>query len=84
MFSLRVATLGLFVMVFVQNKIGFGLLGVGVAGGVSHYIGQLLVAMPATQTVGLWYYYAPSLMVSGVITGLLIGVLTKEVLKRIP
>ena len=29
-------------------------------------------------------YYAPALMVSGVITGLLIGVLTKEVLKRIP
>ena len=50
----------------------------------SHNIGQLLVAIPATHTVGLLYYYAPALMVSGVITGLLIGVLTKEVLKRIP
>ena len=54
------------------------------AGGVSHNIGQLLVAIPATHTVGLLYYYAPALMMSGVITGLLIGVLTKEVLKRIP
>ena len=68
MYSLAGATLSLIVM----------------AGGVSHNIGQLLVAIPATHTVGLLYYYAPALMVSGVITGLLIGVLTKEVLKRIP
>ena len=74
----------LFLLVFVKNKIGFGQLGVSVAGGVSHNIGQLLVAIPATHTVGLLYYYAPALMVSGVVTGLLIGVLTKEVLKRIP
>ena len=84
MYSLAGATLSLIVMVFVKNKIGFGQLGVSVAGGVSHNIGQLLVAIPATHTVGLLYYYAPALMVSGVITGLLIGVLTKEVLKRIP
>ena len=83
MYSLAGATLSLIVMVFVKNKIGFGQLGVSVAGGVSHNIGQLLVAIPATHTVGLLYYYAPALMVSGVITGLLIGVLTKEVLKRI-
>ena len=69
MYSLAGATLSLIVMVFVKNKIGFG---------------QLLVAIPATHTVGLLYYYAPALMVSGVITGLLIGVLTKEILKRIP
>ena len=79
MYSLAGATLSLLVMVFVKNKIGFGQLGV-----VSHNIGQLLVAIPATHTVGLLYYYAPALMVSGVITGLLIGMLTKEVLKRIP
>ena len=84
MYSLAGATLSLIVMVFVKNMIGFGQLGVSVAGGVSHNIGQLLVAIPATHTVGLLYYYAPALMVSGVVTGLLIGVLTKEVLKRIP
>ena len=56
MYSLAGAALSLAVMVFVKNKVGFGLL----------------------------YYYAPALMVSGVVTGLLIGVLTREVLKRIP
>ena len=84
MYSLAGAALSLAVMVFVKNKVGFGHLGVSVAGGVSHNIGQLMVAIPATHTVGLLYYYAPALMVSGVVTGLLIGVLTREVLKRIP
>ena len=50
MYSLAGATLSLIVMVFVKNKIGFGQLGVSVAGGVSHNIGQLLVAIPATHT----------------------------------
>ena len=54
------------------------------AGGVSHNIGQLLVAVPATHTIGLLYYYAPALMISGIITGLLIGILVREVVKRIP
>ena len=84
MYSLAGATLSLIVMVLVKKKAGFSHLGVSVAGGVSHNIGQLLVAIPVTHTIGLLYYYAPALMVSGVITGLLIGVLTKEVIKRIP
>ena len=84
MYSLAGAALSLAVMVFVKNKVGFGHLGVSVAGGVSHNIGQLMVAIPATHTVGLLYYYAPALMVAGVVTGLLSGVLTREVLKRIP
>ena len=83
MYSLAGATLSLTVMVLVKKKAGFSHLGVSVAGGVSHNIGQLLVAIPVTHTIGLLYYYAPALMVSGVVTGLLIGVLTREVLKRI-
>ena len=55
---------------------------ISVAGGVSHNIGQLLIACLITMTSGL-IYYAPALLISGVITGLLIGTLTNEVLKRI-
>lgn len=47
-----------------------------------HNIGQLLIACLITMTSGL-IYYAPALLISGVITGLLIGTLTNEVLKRI-
>ena len=61
---------------------GFSILGISVAGGVSHNIGQLIIAGLITMTSGL-IYYAPALLISGVITGLLIGTLTSEVLKRI-
>ena len=83
-YSLAGAALSLTVMNFLKKHSDFSLIGISVAGGVTHNIGQLMVAIPATHTIGLLYYYAPALMVSGVVTGLLIGVLTKEVLKRIP
>ena len=53
MYSLAGAAVSLMVMVFVKDKVGFGHLGVSVAGGVSHNIGQLLVAIPATHTMGI-------------------------------
>ena len=65
-----------------EKKSDFSILGISVAGGVSHDIGQLLIACLITMTSGL-IYYAPALLISGVITGLLIGTLTNEVLKRI-
>lgn len=65
-----------------EEKSGFSILGISVAGGVSHNIGQLIIASLITMTSGL-IYYAPALLISGVITGLLIGTLTSEVLKRI-
>ena len=82
LYSLAGAALSLAVMTFMKNKSGFSILGISVAGGVSHNIGQLIIAGLITMTSGL-IYYAPALLISGVITGLLIGTLTNEVLKRI-
>ena len=82
LYSLAGAALSLAVMTFMKNKSGFSILGISVAGGVSHNIGQLIIAGLITMTSGL-IYYAPALLISGVITGLLIGTLTSEVLKRI-
>ena len=57
-------------------------MGISVSGGVSHNIGQLAVAALIVENLSI-LYYAPVLLVSGVITGLLIGFLTQEVLKRV-
>ena len=81
LYSLAGAALSLTVMTLMKKKSGFSILGISVAGGVSH-IGQLIIASLITMTSGL-IYYAPALLISGVITGLLIGTLTSEVLKRI-
>ena len=82
LYSLAGAALSLTVMTLMKKKSGFSILGISVAGGVSHNIGQLIIASLITMTSGL-IYYAPALLISGVITGLLIGTLTSEVLKRI-
>ena len=82
MYSLAGATLSLIVMVFVKNKVGFGHLGVSVAGGVSHNIGQLIIAMLIVNNASV-FVYAPALLVAGVAAGIVIGGLTSEICKRV-
>jgi heptaprenyl diphosphate synthase len=81
-YSLAGAALSLTVMTLLKTKTDFSLMGVSVAGGVSHNVGQLVIAMLILESSSL-IYYAPALLISGVITGLLIGYLTTEVSRRI-
>lgn len=81
-YSLAGAALSLLCMSLVKRVQGFSMLGVSMAGGVSHNIGQLLVAMAVVENFSL-AYYLPALLVSGVVTGLCIGVAAQEVWKRL-
>ena len=83
LYSLAGAALSLAVMNLMKKRAGFSILGVSVSGGVSHNIGQLIIAALIVENTA-FLYYAPVLIISGVITGLLVGLLTREVLKRIP
>ena len=83
LYSLAGAALSLAVMTLMKKRSGFSILGVSVSGGVSHNIGQLIVAALSVENAA-FLYYAPVLIISGVVTGLLIGLLTREVSKRIP
>ena len=80
LYSLAGAALSLTVMTLMKRFSGFSILGVSVAGGVSHNIGQLIVASFIVENTSL-LYYAPVLLISGVATGLLIGFLTGEITK---
>lgn len=82
LYSLAGALLSLTVMALMKWKSGFSILGISVSGGVSHNIGQLIVAALIVENMS-FFYYTPILLISGTITGLLIGILTREVLKRI-
>lgn len=82
LYSLAGAVVSLAVMTVMKKFSGFSILGISVAGGVSHNIGQLIIACMIAMSSSL-LYYAPVLLISGVITGLLIGILTQEILKRI-
>jgi heptaprenyl diphosphate synthase len=70
-------------MTLAKKRDCFTMTGVSVAGGVSHNIGQLIMAYLVLESTAVWYYL-PVLLVSGCITGSIIGILGKEIFKRIP
>ncbi|MCQ2492576.1 MAG: Gx transporter family protein [Lachnospiraceae bacterium] len=83
LYSLAGGMLSLTLMVILKKIGGFSSVGVSVAGGVAHNIGQLLVAALVLET-GKMFFYLPVLLVSGTFAGVLIGILSGEIVKRIP
>lgn len=80
-YSLGGGLLSLAVMVFLKKTGQFTVAGISIGGGASHNVGQLLVAMFVVQTYQVGYYL-PVLLIAGVITGAVIGILSAEVLKH--
>lgn len=83
LYSLAGALFSLTVMTFLKKKTEASLYAVSMAGGIAHNIGQILVAMAVVENLSL-IYYVPVLLIFGMITGFLIGLLTHELLKRLP
>lgn len=83
LYSLAGGMFSLLIMAFAKRTGKFSLIGVSIAGGIFHNVGQILVAMVTVESISI-VYYMPVLLVSGVITGCLIGIAATEVLKRLP
>lgn len=83
LYSLSGAVVSFFAMLLAKKSGAFSICGVSIVGGVMHNVGQLLMAMLVLESVDL-IYYGPVLLAAGVITGLLIGVVSAEVKKRVP
>ena len=82
LYSLAGAALSMTVMTLMLKKTSFSLIGVSVAGGVSHNIGQLIIAMLIVNNASV-FVYTPALLVAGVAAGIVIGGLTSEICKRV-
>lgn len=82
LYSLAGAFLSLSSMTLLKKHTDFSLIGISITGGITHNIGQLIVAILIVENASL-LTYAPALLISGIITGLLIGIVTSEVTKRI-
>ena len=78
-YSLAGGILSFFVMLFLVKTERFSPIGVSACGGVTHNVGQLLVAAAVLESPAV-FYYLPALMVSGVVTGVLMGILAKHVM----
>ena len=82
LYSLAGGLLSLAAMTMIKQRGSFSVIGVSMAGGVTHNIGQLIVAMLVVETYQVGYYL-PVLMISGLVTGALIGLVGKEVIRRL-
>lgn len=82
LYSLAGGLLSLAVMALLKKTGDFSVMGISMAGGVFHNVGQLVVAMMVVETFSVGYYL-PVLLVAGLVTGFLIGVAASEMLKRL-
>lgn len=83
LYSLAGAALSLVVMILLQKLNIMSAVGVSVAGGVTHNLGQVLTAMLLLDTSELAYYMAV-LTVTGTVAGILVGLCGSILVKKIP
>ena len=81
-YSAAAAIISLLSMIIMMKTKIFGVTSVSVTGGVFHNLGQILVACLVLETDVL-LYYLPVLILSGTITGAVIGIASSIVINRL-
>jgi len=83
LYSLAGGMLSWLAMSLLKRTGRFGLVGISVAGGVFHNLGQIIAAAMLVS-IGSLLYYLPFLLVSGTAAGVMIGFISAMVVKRLP
>ena len=81
-YSLSGAVLSLLIMVLFKKSDRFSIVGVSVAGGISHNIGQIIMAIILMHN-SVISYYLPFLIISGIVTGVVIGLVSAKIVERV-
>ncbi len=82
LYSLAGGMLSLTIMCILKKTDKFSVYGISMAGGVFHNVGQLVMAIIVLESVSIGYYF-PVLLISGLATGFVIGVISNEMMKRL-
>lgn len=82
LYSLAGGMLSWLLMTIFRKTRLFSMTGVSIIGGIAHNIGQIGVAILVVDTFDI-AYYLPFLMISGVVTGAVIGILGAMINRRI-
>lgn len=82
LYSFAGGIISFLVMLLLKKSRGFSMMGISIAGGVSHNIGQLLMAAVVVESMSV-FFYMPVLLVAGMVTGMLIGIVAKKVSRHI-
>ena len=83
LYSLAGGLFSFVVMALLKRTDRLGCVSVSVAGGISHNIGQLFVAAIIVNNFNIMFYI-PVLLIAGLLTGFVIGILAQELIVRIP
>lgn len=76
LYSLAGALLSLGIMALLKKTGKVSITGVSVMGGVFHNVGQIIVAVAVVENIKM-AYYLPFLLVTGVVTGFVIGAVAR-------
>lgn len=82
LYSVSGGILSLFVMCFLKKSGKFSIMGISIAGGAFHNIGQLICARLIFSSISV-LYYLPILILCGILSGAVIGEVTKLILRRL-
>ena len=82
-YSLAGAGLSLALMILLKKTDVFSAVGVSIAGGVAHNLGQIIVAILVMETIQIGYYMIV-LALTGTFAGILVGIAGTLMLKYIP
>ncbi len=82
LFSIAGGLLSFAVMAVLKCTKLFSIVGVSVAGGVFHNVGQIIAAIFIMETKAI-IYYLPVLVVAGIVTGIIVGIVSALVAKRV-
>lgn len=80
-FSLSGAFLSIIAMALVK-KTKLSIIGLSIIGSIFHIIGQIIIAIILLNTVNL-VYYLPYFLIFSCITGLIIGIISTEIINRV-
>lgn len=83
LYSLAGALLSFAVMLAIKKTGLFSITGVSMAGAVFHNLGQILVAAFLISSLKIFVYF-PVLIISGVVSGCIIGVVAYLIMQRLP
>ena len=81
-FSIAGGMLSTTVMVLLKKLGKFSQVGVSCAGGISHNIGQIIIAMILLNTKAIMWYL-PVLWITGIVSGIVIGIIGGIVCKHL-
>jgi len=83
LYSFAGGILSILVMYLLYKTGWFSMVGVSMAGGVAHNLGQLVTAALLVSNVRMMSYFS-ILLFSGLISGILIGILATLIYRRLP